>query len=111
MERQRFLLLLLVEEQEEEKEEQEEEEEVEEEEQHCDTKARLQQNQSMRCVLGSYLPQRPQSLYIALNTLYHKIEIYSLSIATALNRLATLFHKMLLSLSLLLSTLLGTCKK
>ena len=36
-------------------------------------------------------------LYIALNILYHKIEIYSLSIATALYRLATFFHKMFLT--------------
>ena len=74
---------------------------MEEEDQHCDTKARLQQNQSMRYVLGSNLPQLPQSvhetLYIALNILYHKIEIYSMSIATALYRLATFFHKMFLT--------------
>ena len=36
-------------------------------------------------------------LYIALNILYHKIEIYSMSIATALYRLATFFHIMFLT--------------
>ena len=51
----------------EEVEEQEEQgEKVEEEDQHCDTKARLQQNQSMRYVLGSYLPQLLQSVHETL---------------------------------------------
>ena len=50
----------------EEEELEQEEEELEREEEDCDTKARLQQNQSMRYVLGSNLPQLPQSVHETL---------------------------------------------